>query len=196
MTLRAISRVIVVLLVLIVGLAIFAHDQLAHSQPSAALRGTDLGMQAAPAFSLADQAGVPISLAELRGRPVVLTFLSTGDRNVDPATADKLHAAAHSLSARASSVAWVAISADPAADTPAAAQAFVRAHGMDGVLHYLVGSTSQLEPVWSRYGVATGQTTHTAGVFVIDSQGRERVFLDSSFDPATLSGDLRMLLGG
>jgi protein SCO1 len=196
MNLRAISRVIVVSLVIIVGLAIVARDQLAHSQPSVALRGTDLSAQPAPAFAMTDQSGAIVSLVGLRGRPVVLTFLSTANRSADPATTDKLHAAAHSLGTQASRVAWIAISADPVADTPAAAQAFVRSHGLDGVLRYLVGSASQLQPVWSEYGVAAGQATHTSGVYLIDGQGRERVFLNSGFDSATLSGDLRALLGG
>jgi protein SCO1/2 len=204
MTLRAFSRVIVIALVILVGVAIFAHDQLARGQASVALRGTDLGGQPAPAFALDDQSGRPVSLAGLRGRPVVLAFLDTRSPAGDGLTADKLHTAVQSLGSRAYDVAWVAVSTDPAGDTPAAAASFVAQHQLSGLLRYLVGTDSQLQPVWAAYGVAAGQqqpagglqsaAAHTQGVYVIDGQGRERVYLDSAFAASALSGDVRALL--
>jgi len=204
MTLRAISRVTVVALVILVGVAIFAHDQLARDQASAALRGTDLGGQPAPAFALDDQSGRPLSLVGLRGQPVVLAFLATRASAGDAQTADKLHAAAQALGSRAYEVAWVAVSTDPAGDTSAAAAAFVARHQLSGLLRYLVGTAAQLRAVWAEYGVAAGQpltpgdsqgaSAHTLGVYVIDKQGRERVFLDSAFAASMLSGDVRLLL--
>lgn len=203
MTLRAISRVIVIALVLLVGVAIFAHDQLARGQASASLRGTDLGGQPAPTFALDDQSGQLVSLAGLRGRPVVLAFLDTRSPAADGLTADKLHMAAQSLGARADNVAWIAVSTDPAGDTPAAAGSFVALHQLSGLLRYLVGAPEQLRPVWAAYGVAAAQplsggtpgaAAHTQGVYVIDSQGRERVFLDSAFAASALSADVRALL--
>jgi cytochrome oxidase Cu insertion factor (SCO1/SenC/PrrC family) len=198
--------VIVVSLVLIVGLAIFAHNQLAHSQATVALRGTDLGMQAAPVFALTDQAGRTVSLSALRGHPVVLTFLTTTCAGACAQTAQKLRVAAHTLGARAQDVDWLAVSTDPVGDTAAAAASFVATHQMTGLMHFLVGTPAQLQPVWAEYGIATAQppaggsassaTMQTPGVYVIDAQGRERVFLDRALDAATLSADLRALLGG
>lgn len=206
MTLRAISRVIVITLVVVVGVAIFAHDQLARSQPSNTLTGTELGMQPAPSFTLSDQSGAAISLIGLRGRPVVLTFLYSHGSDADGITADRLASAAQALGARAGEVDWIAISSDPAGDTPASVASFVTAHHLEGLVHYLVGSESQLAPVWANYGIvvrrdpaagsAPAVVTHTEGVYVIDRQGRERVFLDSGFDATSLSADLRALLGG
>jgi protein SCO1/2 len=206
MTLRAFSRVIVVALALVVGMAIFAHNQLAHSQATVALRGADLGMQAAPDFTLTDQAGQTVSLSTLRGHPIVLTFLTTTCAGACARMAQKLRTAAQALGARAADVGWLAVSTDPADDTQAAAAHFVATHQMTGLMRYLIGTPAQLQPVWTAYGIAAAQppagsagaadTMHTLGVYVIDAQGHERVFLDSAFDAPTLSADLRSLLGG
>jgi len=36
--------------------------------------------------------------------------------------------------------------------------------------------------------------THSTGLYLIDKQGRESVFLDDSFTPAQLASDLKILL--
>ena len=98
------------------------------------------------------------------------------------------------------------MSTDPAGDTPQAAQSFVRHYQLEGT-HYLLGDQAQLAPVWKSYAVAvtpatpamtatagSGGVAQTDGIYVIDGQGRERVYLDSSFTPAMLEDDLRALL--
>src|SRR5215467_16310528 len=94
--LRQVSRVLVPLLIVVVGVAIFAHNQLVAGQTTAesgegsGLRGYDLGGVPAPGFSLRDQNGAVISLAALAGRPVVLTFMYTHCPDECPLTAEKL----------------------------------------------------------------------------------------------------------
>jgi hypothetical protein len=39
-----------------------------------------------------------------------------------------------------------------------------------------------------------GVVIHTTGVYLLDQQGRERVFLDEGFDPRMLSNDVHLLL--
>ncbi len=65
--------------------------------------------------------------------------------------------------------------------------------------HYLIGTQQQLAPVWSSYSIYAQEQqqniNHSMAIFVIDKQGRERVFLSSSdFSPAQLTADLRVLL--
>lgn len=206
MRLRAISRVLVVILTVVVGLIIFAHNHLVESQSASVLKGTDLQGVVAPQFALTDQAGTSVSLQQLQGHPVVLTFLYTHCPDECPLTMEKLRTAASALGAQAADVRWIAVSTDPAGDTPASATAFVAAHHLDGRFHYLLGTQPQLQRVWQSYGIevkpetdavaSVSSVTHTLGVYVIDAQGRERVFLDGAFDPNTLSEDLRSLLGG
>lgn len=214
MKLRLVSRVIVVALVILVGAVLLIRTQLGDSQASARLQGTDLGKTPAPAFALRDQNGDALSLERLKGKPVVLSFFYTRCADACTLVASKLRRTVASLGAPADQVAWVAISVDPAGDTPEAARQFVARNGLTGKLHYLLGSRAELAPVWNAYHVSVepartpltggasgsdstavpGSIVYTSGIFVLDAQGRERVYLDGGFDPAALAADLKTLL--
>ena len=69
------------------------------------------------------------------------------------------------------------------------------------MLSYLLGWLQQLAPVWDGYhigvtGGSNGEVTHAGALYLLDGQGRERVFLGADFDPKALAADLRALLGG
>jgi protein SCO1/2 len=201
MKLRMISRGIVVALVVVVGVVILIHNHQAESHATTRLTGTDLGAMAAPGFQLSDQSGKPVSLQDLRGHPTVLAFLYTHCPDECPLTAEKLHTAAGMLGSQAGEVRWVAISVDPVGDTRETATTFVHTHRLDGTLRYLLGSREQLAPVWDAYHIgvtdgADGEVMHAGALYLLDGQGRERVFLGADFDPKALAGDLRALLGG
>jgi protein SCO1/2 len=201
----------VLALVVVVGSIIVVHDRLAQihpastSTPASKLTGMDLGREPAPNFALVDQNGTPVSLEAQRGHPVVLTFFYTHCPDVCPLTAEKLHTTVQSLGPRAADVRWLVVSIDPVGDTPAAATQFVAAHHLTGQVHYLLGTQSQLQPVWDAYHIAVlpgadaqaqmRPVTHSAGVYVIDGQGRQRVYFDQAVDPEELASDLRVLLG-
>jgi len=206
MSQRTISRVSVAAAIAAVVLIVALYGVIkGWSQPHA-LAGADLGGVPAPAFALTDQNGAGVTLAGLRGKPVALAFMYTHCPDVCPLTAQKLHAAAGQLGAKAGEVAWVGISVDPANDTPDAAKQFAQAHGMAGRLRFLLGSREQLDPIWKAYHLESERDAsfpdtsqpapHTGGVFLIDKQGRERVYLGASFDPAALASDLSALVGG
>ena len=169
---------------------------------SSGLQGTDLGGVPAPNFRLIDQFGRPISLAQFKGKPVVLTFLYTHCPDQCPLTAEKLHAVMLSLGSDAQRVGVVAVSTDPKRDTTAAALNFSQVHRMQNYWHYLLGTESELSPVWSSYSVYAaptptsngGSVAHTTAVYVIDKQGRERVFFGSDFTSEQLTKDLQILL--
>ncbi len=205
MKLRFVSRIIVLVLIVVVGGAIVLrnHTEAATPPQSRTLQGTLLN-DAAPAFTLRDQTGAEVSLAALRGRPVVLTFLYTHCPDACPLTAEKLHTAAQALGADAAKVSWLAVSIDPTGDTPASATAFVAAHHLTGRLQFLLGSASQVSPIWDAYHIPVqpeqavpGQPTvvdHLLGLYLIDKTGRERVYMGDDFDPAVLSANLRLLM--
>lgn len=200
---RTISRLSVLAAVVVVALVAGVYGLIKNQSP--ALAGTDLGGTPAPGFSLTDQNGATISLAGLRGHPVVLAFMYTHCPDVCPLTAEKMRLAAQHLGAQAGQVAWVGISVDPAGDSADSAKQFAATHGLTGKLHFLMGTREQLVPIWKAYFLPTdGSPTrqpqvgaHTGAVYLIDTQGRERIYLDSSFDPVNqLAPDLRSLLGG
>ena len=186
----------------LVAAQLWEIEQRASNLP---LLGTSLGASPAPTFALVDQDGSLISLQHLRGQPVVVTFLYTHCPGPCPLTAGKLHSAVEQLGAKANNVAWVALSLDPSGDTPTAAMSFVAKHQLTGHLHFLLGSAQQLAPLWQAYAVAVrsaqgaeeataGPVVHSVGAFVLDQHGRERVYLDDMFTPASLATDLTLLL--
>ncbi len=76
------------------------------------LQGTYLGSVAAPGFHLTDQAGQPISLAQFKGKPVVLTFFYTHCPDACPLTAEKLHQTMVDLGSNAQKVGVIAVSVE------------------------------------------------------------------------------------
>lgn len=205
---RLASRLSVVTLAVLVVLVVMLFQQRHTTLPgttssnpatnATSLQGTDLGSSPAPNFSLTDQFGKPISLAEFKGKPVVLTFLYTNCPDQCPLTAEKLHATLQDLGNVASGVGILAVSTDPARDTTSAALKFSQAHRMQDYWHYLVGAKSKLAPIWSSYSIYAQpqqQTVnHSLGLYLIDKQGRERVFLGNDFTPTQLATDLQVLL--
>jgi protein SCO1 len=175
----------------------FTHTPM--HQPSSSFQGTELGATPAPTFQLVDQNGTPIALQQLQGHPVVLTFLYTTCPGPCPLTAEKMHTAVQMLGAQARQVTFLAVSVNPTGDTPSLAKTFVATHRLTGILHFLLGKQSELEPIWKSYAVSSqaaqgGQMIHTVGAYIIDAQGRERVYLDAGFTPGMLATDLHMLL--
>ena len=165
------------------------------------LQGTDLGGVRAPAFQLHDQLGRLVTLAQFAGKPVVLTFMYTHCPDVCPIMAERLHSVMLGLGADAQRVAVVAISVDPHGDTVASALNFSQVHHMVNYWHFLVGTHEELSPVWTAYAIDAQPVTatasmHSAILYVIDKQGRERVLLDQDFTTGQLTGDLKTLLGG
>ncbi len=184
------------------GLTSNASGNLTPTSNASGLQGTDLGGTPAPDFHLSDQFGKPVSLSQFKGKPVILTFLYTHCPDACPLTAEKLRAVMQNLGSDAQRVAVLAVSTDPKGDTMATAVTFSKVHGMLDYWHYLLGTHEQLSPIWSSYAVyaaptptTTGGTvSHTTAIYIIDKQGRERVFLGDDATSAQLTTDLQILL--
>jgi len=163
-------------------------------------QGLLLGGAAAPTFTLTDQTGATVTLDSLKGRPTVFTFFDSVCPHTDCSLmAQYLNFTAQDLGASASQVNWVALSIDPWHDTQQTVDAFISNQQMKVHLTYLMGSEAQLQPLWDAFHMQSveqsdGIVIHTTGVYLLDSQTHEQVFLDEGFDPHTLSGDVRLLL--
>ncbi len=161
-------------------------------------------------FRLPDQDGRMVSLSDFRGKVVALTFLYTRCPDICPLIAEHLRAARTQLGDAAGRAAFVAVSVDPTGDTPAAIREFLQRHRVSGELTYLRGTFAQLRPVWAHYFVGSdagevnpaavaasaptpAEVGHTAIVYVIDPEGKVRVFLPGNFDPKDLVADVRAL---
>jgi protein SCO1/2 len=153
----------------------------------------------APSFSLRDSTGKEVSLAQFRGKAVLLTFIYDHCPDVCPLIVSNLHNALVKLGSRTSDVQVVAVSVDPRGDTPATVKAFLRAHEMTGRMEYLIGSRGQLAQVWRKYGVAvqgspdSREVGHSAFVYGITGRGELLALYPSNFKPAWIAHDVPLL---
>jgi cytochrome oxidase Cu insertion factor (SCO1/SenC/PrrC family) len=151
--------------------------------PSAPLDGP------APAFTLTDQHGRDVTLASLRGKVVLLTFLDPVCTSDCPLEAQEFRQAGQQLGADSRRVELVAIVANPVDYQLGYTQAFDQQERLDGVPNwlFLTGDPAVLAKVWAAYGVtaqieaAGSMIGHSENAYVIDSHGRLRQ--EMNFDP-------------
>jgi protein SCO1/2 len=144
-------------------------------------------------FSLSDQDGTRVRLTDLRGKVVVLTFLYTTCQDTCPITASQIENAMDRLG---HDVPVLAVSVDPANDTRALAKRFVTARHLTGRMHFLLGTRSELAPIWKAYGIQPQGKgfEHSAYVLLLDRSGRQRVSWPvSRLTPEGLAHDLARL---
>ena len=147
----------------------------------------------AKAFQLTDQRGQTVSLASLRGKVVLLTFLDPVCTSDCPLIAQEFRAAGQLLGASARQVELVAVVANPVYHQIAYTQAFDRQERLTQVPNwlYLTGSVPQLRQVWKDYGItaqilpAGSMIGHPDLAYVIDGAGRVRQELNTDPGPGT-----------
>ncbi|MGH7342167.1 MAG: SCO family protein, partial [Candidatus Rokuibacteriota bacterium] len=156
----------------------------------------------APPFALTAQDERRLSLADLRGKVVVLTFIYTTCTDTCPLLTGKLVSLQPRLGADfGRRVFFVGVTVDPERDTPARLKGYAVAHGArpEGWA-FLTGAPTEIREVSKRYGVyakktARGDVDHTFLTSVIDARGTLRVqYMGVRFDPTELLGDVRALL--
>ncbi len=132
----------------------------------------------APGFVLRDQQGRRTSLAQFRGKVVVLTFVDPYCEEVCPLTTESMVEALRLLGPAASQVQLLGIDANPLATRVSDVAAYTHAHEMQHRWRFLTGSLAQLKRVWRSYHVYVAAVhnhiDHEAVVFVIGPRGRER----------------------
>lgn len=151
----------------------------------------------APDFSLRDEDGDVATMRELRGEPVVVTFLYSTCEDTCPLTAQQIRGALDDLGDAAPAV--VAISVDPRGDTPLHVKRFLVKQRVADRMRYLTGTRARLEPVWRAYGIQPqGEGfEHTASTVIVDGAGRQRLgYLTDQLTPEALADDLRALSDG
>jgi len=155
---------------------------------NSAVNGTpNLVDSPAPGFTLTNESGATVSLHDLIGRTVVLTFLDPTCTSDCPLIAQELRVADEQLGADAAKVALVSVVNNPLYTSPAATAAFDRQEGMGQLPNwsFLTGSLDHLHHTWDAYGVQTAvspagaMVAHSDLVFLIDRTGRLRVVLTS-----------------
>lgn len=144
-------------------------------------------------FALRDQDGKLIKASALRGQPVIVAFMYTTCQNECPTIAQQIRGALDRLG---SDVPVVAVSVDPANDTPASAKRFLAAQRLGGRMNFLLGSEQTLQPVWREFGIEpqVAGREHTATVVLLDAGGHQRIgFPLSELTPEGIAHDVRVL---
>jgi protein SCO1/2 len=146
-------------------------------------------------FALRDQEGRAVSARDTRGGVTVLTFMYSTCQDSCPVVASQIRGALDDLG---HDVPVLAISVDPANDTPLSAKRFVNRQSLTGRMRFLLGSRAQLAPVWKEFAIKPQGKgfEHSAYVVLLDRAGRQRIaFPFDKLTPEGLAHDIRALGG-
>ncbi len=130
-----------------------------------------------PDFELASYRGGRVSARDLEGRVVLLTLLDSQCTDACPIIASVVARTLDRLDAEErAQVRALAVTGDPAEDTPASVRRFLTAQRAQGRLDYLLGEERELRPLWKELNllpsVDTGRDTlHSAPLRIYDREG-------------------------
>jgi cytochrome oxidase Cu insertion factor (SCO1/SenC/PrrC family) len=147
----------------------------------------------APSFTLTSQDGRQVSLASLRGKVVLLTFLDPVCTTDCPLIAQEMRSADTMLGGKAGNTELVAVVANPTYLSTAYTRAFTAQENLSQVPNwlFLTGSLSQLTAVWHDYGIevedlpAGAMAAHNDLAFVIDASGQMQQEISDDPGPGT-----------
>lgn len=186
---------------LAVGGLLSACDQPGAPSPKEAFRGVDIsGAEFGRDFSLVDFNGQPRTLADYRGRVVMLYFGFVQCPDVCPTALARASEVMGKLGAQASDVQLLFVTVDPERDTPALLRQYLSA--FDPSFVALTGDAAQIKAAADEFRVyykqvPTGSSytmDHTALTYLIDAQGHIRVALRHEMPADDYLADIRTLL--
>ena len=197
-----IARRTAIVLALAVGLSA-CDGKLPGSAGKASFKGVDItGAEYARTLTLLDPEGQRRSLADYKGKVVVVFFGYTQCPDVCPATMAELAEVKRSLGADGGRVQGIFVTIDPDRDTAALLKAYVASFGPD--LVGLRGTADETKAAAKEFKIffnkVPGKTDtsytmdHTAGSYVFDAKGHVRLFTRYGSGAQALTDDLKLLL--
>jgi protein SCO1 len=173
--------------------------------PKVPFANTDItGLDYAKGFALTDHNGKPRTLADFKGKVVVVFFGYTQCPDVCPTTLSELAGIKKGLGSEAERLQVIFITLDPQRDTPELMAGFVPA--FDSSFLGLWGEQAVIDKVAKDFKVFAQKVPskdsksytidHTAGSYVFDDQGRIRLFVRHGQGGDGLQKDLQRLLAG
>ncbi len=166
-------------------------------------RSVDItGAEYALDFSLPDVNGQTKTLADFKGKAVVLFFGFAQCPDVCPTTMAEIAAVKKSLGKEGEKVTAVFVTVDPERDTPQVLKAYMES--FDPTFTALRGTPEQTAALAKYFKIyykkVDGKTPtsytidHTAASFVYDPQGKLRLYTRYGMGAAALTEDLKILL--
>ncbi len=166
--------------------------------------GIDItGADYATGFSLTDHNGQTRSLADFKGKVVVIFFGYTQCPDVCPTSMSEMAQAKQLLGADGDKLQGLFVSVDPERDTPEIMKEYMGS--FDPTFLALYAQPDKLPEVAKSFRIyykkVDGKTPtsytmdHSAGSYVYDTQGRLRLYHRYGSGAPALAGDLKKLLG-
>jgi len=193
---RAIAKAALLLLAAAFALAGCAPD--GPQFKSSDVTGTAFGRD----FALTDHAGKPRTLADFRGKAVVLFFGYTQCPDVCPTTLAALAEAMRQLGADAAKVQVLFVTVDPERDTRELMSSYVTAFnpsflGLSGDADATARTAKEFKILYQKQPGRTPESytmDHSAGTFIFDPQGRLRLYVGYGQGADVFAHDIRELL--
>jgi len=182
--------------------SIAACDKLPGKQ-QVAFQNTDVtGLDYAKGFALTDHTGKPRTLADFKGKVVVVFFGYTQCPDVCPTTMAEMATVMQKLGPLADQVQVLFITLDPERDTQQLLASYVPAFdkrfvGLRGTPEQTAKTAKEFKVFYAKVpGSDPNSYTidHTAGSYVFDRDGRLRLFIRHGQGPDPIVHDLRQLL--
>jgi len=168
-------------------------------------RATDItGASFAREFHLTGHDGKPRTLADFKGKVVVLFFGYTQCPDVCPTTLAQFAEAARQLGADADRVQVLFVTVDPARDTKDLLEKYVPAFnpsflGLYGDAEATTRTAREFKVLFQKQPGKTPETytvDHSTGTYVYDRDGRVRLFVRHDRPVEDLVHDVKLLLAG
>jgi len=171
--------------------------------PAEKFKSTDItGAEFGKSFRLNDHHGKPRTLADFKGKVVVMFFGYTHCPDVCPTTMTDMALALKKLGNDATKVQVLFVTIDPARDTPALLAQYVPSFNPEFLGMYGdEATTAQVAKEFHIYYQKQESKNskqyamdHTAGTYVYDQNGKLRLFMSYGQDAETIAHDLRLLI--
>ena len=152
-------------------------------------------------LNLTDHNGKPRTLADFRGKVVPVFFGFTHCPDVCPTTLAEMAQVMKALGADAGKLQVLFVTVDPERDTPAVLKQYVPSFdpsflGLYGDAEATARAAKEFKVFYQKQPTKNGgySMDHSAGTFVLDQEGRLRLFAQYGQGPEALVHDIRILL--
>jgi protein SCO1/2 len=154
----------------------------------------------APPLRLTDIDGRAVDIRDLRGHPVLVTFVYANCPDVCPLIMENLRRVRAMAGPLGKRMRVIAVSVDPEGDTPAVVRRFLAAHGVGGLVDYGIGARPALERVWAAWQVAAEAPKddpeaieHSSLIYGVTAGGELATAYPVGFEAAAIARDLPLL---
>ena len=188
------------------ALALAGCDKLGSpnvASSAARFQGVDItGAEYGKQLALTDQDGVARTLADFKGKVTVVFFGYTQCPDVCPTTMAELAQVKKTLGPDGERVQGVFVTVDPDRDTPAVLKSYMASFdpsfiALRGTADQTAAAAKEFKVFYAKVpGTTEGSYTvdHTAGSYILDAEGKIRLFVRYGSGAPALAADLKALL--